>query len=162
MSQTILVNTSPIQYLHQLGVLHVLQRLFGKICVPEEVVEELCIGKQEGIELPDLRRLDYVDIVSVKEGYARQLIRDLGKGETSVLMCALASPGSLVVLDDLLARRVARSMGVKLTGTAGLLITMKRRGFIQALEPYLVQLEHCGFHLSQTHKTLLLRKADEV
>ena len=62
MPRTIIVNTSPIQYLHQPGLFHLLPKLFSRICVPEEVLDEIRTGKQEGIDLPDLRRLDYVDM----------------------------------------------------------------------------------------------------
>ena len=80
MSPIIICNTSPIQYVHQLGLFYLLQKLFGRICVPEEILDEIYQGKQEGIELPDVRCLDYVDIVTAKEGYVSQLVRDLGIG----------------------------------------------------------------------------------
>ncbi len=161
MSGIIIFNTAPIQYIHQLGLFHLVQRLFGKICVPEEVLDEIDQGKQDGIELPDLRQLDYVEIVPAKEGYVSQIVRDLGKGETAVILRDLETPDSLVVLDDLLARRVARGLGVRLTGTAGILINAKMQGFIKAVEPYLIQSEQLGFYLSQKHRALILQKAGE-
>ncbi len=125
--------------------------------MPEEVLHEIRRGEQEGIELPDLQRLDYVDIITSKASYMSRIVRDLGKGETAVLLCALENPdSSLVVLDDLLARRVARSLGIQLTGTAGILISAKKQGFIEAVGPYLTQLEQLGFYLSQKHKILIL------
>jgi predicted nucleic acid-binding protein len=64
-------------------------------------------------------------------------------------------------LDDLLARSVARGLGVKLTGTAGILINAKMKGLIEAISPYLDQLERLGFHLAPEHKSLILKKAGE-
>jgi len=40
----VICNTSPLQYLHQIGMLHLLPSLVGTVIVPEAVVEELAIG----------------------------------------------------------------------------------------------------------------------
>ncbi|MEA3417706.1 MAG: DUF3368 domain-containing protein [Thermodesulfobacteriota bacterium] len=50
---------------------------------------------------------------------------------------------------------------MKLTGTAGILINAKMKGLIEAISPYLDQLEHLGFHLAPEHKSLILKKAGE-
>lgn len=39
-------NTSPLLYLHQIGVLHLLPELFDKIWVPGAVVHELNEGRR--------------------------------------------------------------------------------------------------------------------
>lgn len=50
----IICNTSPIQYLHQLRVLHLLEALAGQVTVPTAVVDELAAGRRLGISLPDV------------------------------------------------------------------------------------------------------------
>jgi len=52
MSKKVFLNTSPIQYIHQLGLIHIIKELFGRVYVPAEVHEELNSGRKEGIELP--------------------------------------------------------------------------------------------------------------
>jgi predicted nucleic acid-binding protein len=37
----VISNTSPLQYLHQVGLLHLLPALFGQVYVPDAVVLEL-------------------------------------------------------------------------------------------------------------------------
>jgi predicted nucleic acid-binding protein len=54
----VICNTSPFQYLHQIGQLHILHALAGKIIVPPAVVEELAVGRVAGVDLPDLAQLD--------------------------------------------------------------------------------------------------------
>jgi predicted nucleic acid-binding protein len=56
----VICNTSPLQYLHQLGALHVLPALVKTITVPPAVQEELNIGRNLGLNLPDLKSLDWV------------------------------------------------------------------------------------------------------
>ena len=55
MSKKVFLNTSPIQYIHQLGLIRIIKELFGKVYVPAEVHEELNRGREEGIELPNLK-----------------------------------------------------------------------------------------------------------
>jgi len=161
MPKKVFLNTSPIQYIHQLGLIRIVKELFGKVYVPAEVCQELNRGREEGIELPNLEGMDFIEIMEPKAISFSKLVRDLGKGETAVILLGLENPGSLVILDDLLARSVARGLGVKLTGTAGILINAKMQGLIEAISPYLDQLEHLGFHLAPEHKSLILKKAGE-
>ncbi|MGV2389513.1 MAG UNVERIFIED_CONTAM: hypothetical protein LVR29_18495 [Microcystis novacekii LVE1205-3] len=39
----VIVNTSPLLYLHQVGYLELLQRLYSQILTPSAVIEELAI-----------------------------------------------------------------------------------------------------------------------
>jgi predicted nucleic acid-binding protein len=50
-------NTSPLQYLHQLGRLEILPALTGKLVVPLAVVAELGDGRDLGCDVPDVRAL---------------------------------------------------------------------------------------------------------
>jgi predicted nucleic acid-binding protein len=74
----------------------------------------------------------------------------------------MENPGSLVILDDRLAREVARAFKVKVTGTAGLLIMAKERCLIKAVKPYLDKLIDIGFYLAPEHKASILKEANEA
>lgn len=154
-------NTSPVQYLYQLGLIDCLHSLYGKIYIPEEVISEIERGKEEGIELPEIQQLSFVEKLNSKTMSFSQLVRDLGKGETAVILHGLETPGSIVVLDDLLARKIAIELGLKLTGTAGILIAAKSNGLIDKVYPYLDKMERLGFYLAPEHKSLILQKANE-
>ena len=101
----IVCNTSPIQYLHQLGVLHILPALAEYVIVPPAVAEELTVGRALGVNLPDLTALDWVVVRRPASELALPLVTDIGPGETQVLMLALESREAIVVLDDALARQ---------------------------------------------------------
>ena len=49
----VICNTSPLQYLHQLDLLDVLQAFTDHIIVPPAVVHELAAGRAQGVNLPD-------------------------------------------------------------------------------------------------------------
>ena len=87
---------------------------------------------------------------------------DLGAGELAVLTLAGARPGSVVVLDDGLARRYARLAGIRFTGTCGVLLRAKERGLLPALAPLLDQLGRLGFRLDEGTRASLLKLAGET
>lgn len=56
----IICNTSPLQYLHQLNLLHILRSLAGQVIVPPAVMQELAEGLALGVNLPDLNAQDCI------------------------------------------------------------------------------------------------------
>ena len=88
-------------------------------------------------------------------------VTDLGKGEKEVLALAIEIPDFLALLDDGLARRYANLLGIKLTGTMGILLKAKQNGYLQRIEPILNQLELLKFRLDATTRTSVLKLAGE-
>jgi predicted nucleic acid-binding protein len=144
---TVIVNTSPLQYLHQAGQLDLLPKLFKKVVVTESVAAELAAGRDVGVSLPDPNNLAWVDVSSPAKLMDGLLSLGLGAGESSVLSLALENPGSWVVLDDRLARQVAIHLNIPLLGTAGILLRAKNAGHLEAVHPVLKQLVSLGFRL---------------
>jgi len=56
----VICNTSPLQYLDQLDMLHIFQALTEGVIVPPAVVHELAIGRAQGASLPDPTVLDEI------------------------------------------------------------------------------------------------------
>jgi uncharacterized protein len=154
-------NTSPLQYLHQLGALHILPMLVKKIIVPPSVEEELIIGLGLGLSLPNLQELDWVTVRRPSSSIVLPLVTDLGPGEREVLALALETPDSVCILDDALARQVAKAMQLRVTGTLGVLIDAKRSGIIPSVCPLLDQLQSLGFRLATHTRTAVLHLAGE-
>lgn len=49
----VVCNTTPLQYLHQAGVLQILPALYGRILIPRAVANEIGAGLKAGVNLPD-------------------------------------------------------------------------------------------------------------
>lgn len=154
-------DTSPIQYLHQLELLHILPSLAKKVVVPSAVVEEIKIGNSLGVNLPILEKLDWVIVRRPASAQALPLITNLGPGETEVLMLGLEMRGAVVVLDDAPAREVAEVLGLRLTGTLGLLLDAKKAGLVNAVSPLLETLQSLKFRLAPRTLEAVLRLAGE-
>lgn len=157
----IICNTSPLQYLYQLGLLDIIPKLSKPVLVPPAVVEEIERGRGYGISLPDINALDWIEVKSPDSRIASSLITDIGPGETEVLLMGLEIPDAVVVIDDLLARRIAENLKLKLTGTLGLLIDAKKMGAIPAVKPLLQQLESLRFRIASQTKNAVLKIAGE-
>lgn len=154
-------NTSPFQYLHQLGALELLRDLTGGVTIPPSVQTELDEGRRAGHELPDLTKLDWVRRRRPQSTPVLPLAADLGPGESAVLALALESPDACVILDDGLARQAAALLRLPFTGTLGLLIDGKRKGLIPAVAPLLDRLDALRFRVSASTRNAVLQLAGE-
>ena len=78
-------DTSPIQYLHQIGFLSLLADFYTHTIVPPAVVDELERGRAIGVDLPDVRTLPWLTI-QAPEGLDKVLAAaDLGARDKEVL-----------------------------------------------------------------------------
>ncbi len=155
-------DTSPIQYLHQTGLIHLLRELAYGVYVPPAVSEELSVGRSNGVDLPGEKELSWLEAIHPQGEKDTRLLGDIGPGEAQVLMVALETQNFVAVLDDALARKRALLLDVPFTGTLGILLDAKTRGLITKVTPVLDQLESLQFRLAPHTRQLVLRKADEL
>ena len=158
---SVIVNTSPLLYLHQVGYLELLQKLYKRVIVPEAVVQELEVGAKQGINVPKLKKLDWVSIQIVQSVSLIPTFIDLGKGEAEVIALGLENPASLLILDDQLGRRIANLYQLKYTGTLGVLVKAKQLGYLWAVQPIIQMLRHQGMWLTDKIVNDVLRLAGE-
>lgn len=129
-------NASPLILLHRIGHLSLLSKLCDSLTIPKGVIEEVLPYEENMSELeaflglPNVLKLNN-DIVIEPQiaGW------DLGKGESEVLSWAVKHPGYEAILDDLEARKCARSIGVPLRGTIGIILLAKKKGLIPKAAP---------------------------
>lgn len=152
----LICDTSPIQYLHQLGLLQIVRTLGEQVLVPPAV------GRSLGVNLPDVEGLGWVTVRRPISEAASPLVSHLGPGETEVLMLALEMQEAVAALDDALARQTAETLGLHFTGTLGLLLDAKRAGLIAEVRPRLDQLNALQFRLAPHTYKAVLRLAGEV
>jgi predicted nucleic acid-binding protein len=161
MRELVISNTSPIFYLHRLGLLDLLEKLYGEIIIPNAVLEELEEGKKSGEDVPDVRIISWIKIRSISVPPAITIIPDLGKGESEALALALMEKQHLLIIDDALAREIAGLQSIRFTGTAGILLKAKKNGFINELKPVLYRLKDAGFYIRERLLFDLLKLSGE-
>ncbi len=154
-------NSSPLQYLYQADVLDLLPSLFEQICVPEAVVVELAEGRRQGVSLPILEDLSWLQVRVVRDRTLLPLVTHLGDGEKEVLALGLELSDALLLLDDRDARRHARALELEFSGTLGVLLLAKERGFLDAIRPVLDRLQALRFRLDARTRQVVLELASE-
>jgi uncharacterized protein len=58
----VICDVSPIQYLHQAGLLELQRLLYGAITIPTAVAAELREGGLRGVDLPAFEAFDWIKI----------------------------------------------------------------------------------------------------
>ena len=80
----------------------------------------------------------------------------LARGEKEVIALGLEISDSLAIIDDGLARSYAKDLGIKITGTIGVLLKAKKIGYLDLIKSILKELIMLGFYLDKTtHDTVL-------
>lgn len=154
-------NTSPLVYLHRIEALPWLPQIFSSIWIPQQVFDELNEGRILGYDVPNLRHLPWATIVEPSQMPSAWFALDLGAGEVAAMSLGLEDPGRVVILDDLLARRVAQAAGLQVWGTLRVLLEAKSSGLTVEIRPHLEQLDASGMYLSTGIKRQILRLAGE-
>lgn len=91
MHEVIVSNTTPIFYLHRVGYLELLRKLYDEIIVPDAVIEELEEGRKQGEDVPEINKYQWINVKKIQVPSQIKLIPDLGKGESEVLALGLQS-----------------------------------------------------------------------
>jgi predicted nucleic acid-binding protein len=110
---------------------------------------------------PNVATLPWARVVSSPTLALLALATDLGKGEAEAIAVA-HERNALLILDDGLARRHAKLVGVRLTGTLGVLVKAKAAGHIQKVAPVVSKLAQLGFRLSEHTRDAVLKLANEA
>lgn len=160
-SRIVIVNTSPLFYLHRIKQLHILQKLYGSIVVPEAVVSELEEGKKLGEDVPKIGDFDWITVKTVTIPSFIKIIPDLGQGEAEVVALGCVESNPLLIIDDALARRIAKLQAFKITGTAGVLLRAKKEGYITEIKATIEILKEAGFYLNDKLITDMLKISGE-
>jgi len=145
----VVCNSSPLIHLAKIKMLEILENFFGEILVPEAVYSE-CV--REGGEREDAKEIEkarWIRVVNIQdEELKRALNVILDEGESESIVLALEQSADLILFDDYEAREFARTYGLNITGTLGILMKAKREGKIASLKEELERLRASGFWLS--------------
>ena len=144
----VIADASPIIALVAIGELEILQKMYQKVYITDIVRFEI------HADLPS-----WIEVTTLYDPTEFQILQlELDKGEASAIALALENPNSKIILDENKGRSVAKRLGLKVTGTIGIIITAKDLGLIQSGMEVLAKLEAHGFWLSeQLKKELIIR-----
>ena len=143
----VIADTSCLIVLNRTNLLHILRDLYGHVIVTDEVASEY------GDVLPQ-----WVRVEKVKDRNALKLINTfIDLGEASSCALALETDDSIVIIDDLKGRKIAGRLGLRITGTLGIMLRAKERKLIDSLKNVVAQLRNEGFHVSEELEIEILK-----
>lgn len=145
--EIIIADASCLIVLDNIQELSLLEKLFGKVLITEEVKKEF------GLDLPEWLKVREVKNQSKKD--ALNLILD--KGEASSIALCLETAESILIIDEKKGRRIAQDLGVKIIGTLGVILKAKENGLLNSVEDFLGKLENADFRISPILKEKILK-----
>ncbi len=104
----------------------------------------------------------WIRIEQVNDKYKQRLLEmQVDKGEASALTLAIETPGSIIIVDDYRARKVAEKLHINYTGTIGVIIKAKLKGIIPSIKPLLTKIKETDFRISAELEKQALQEAGE-
>ncbi len=155
-------NSTPLIHLAKIGRLELLEEFFGEILIPEAVYRECVVEGSESEDALAIKNTEWIKVEKINdERLKRSLMIKLDEGESEAIVLALEKKADLILIDDYDGREVARALGLKVTGTIGILLKAKFSGRITSLKDELEKLKSTGFWLSEGLYEKILKKAGE-
>jgi len=148
---SIITNTGPLIALAKIDKLSLLHQLFGTVFVPTAVHRVSMAKSGSDVERLDVAFNQFIKITAPPDlpAEVRIVTEHLDAGEQQAIALAYVEK-TVLVIDERLGRIVARQLGLTLSGSTGVLIEAKRRGFIPAVVPLLYAIRHHGYWLSDS------------
>lgn len=162
----IVADTTPLISLMKIGHLDLLEQLFGEVQIPEAVFDELVYNTNFPEESKLIQESNYIIRISVKDTSAVDLLRrssGLDAGESEAIILSDSIGASLLLMDEVKGRQVAKQMGIPLMGTIGLLLVgyneklLTKQQILECIEI----MKTSGRHISESLYQQLLAKISE-
>lgn len=151
-------DNSVLSCLAKIGELDLLRKLYGKITVTESIRAEASHASAP----EDLGKLfstlpEWISVVADPSPLLEEM-EGLDQGEASAITLTWQNRStSLLILDEKRGRKVATALGLRITGTAGLLTDAAEAGLIDFEEVFL-RLSRTDFRLSPQVVEVLRQK----
>ena len=144
-------NSTVLIVLERIGHLDLLPKLVGRLDVPEAVLRETGV------------HADWLHVRSVQNRSLIAALRtQVDEGEAEAIALAAESPGSVLLLDEKKARRIASEMKVPVVGTVGLIVRAKRARLVPSCQGVLDAMIAADFRMTEALYREALRLAGEA
>lgn len=152
----VVCDTSPICYLLLIGEIQLLPQLYGQVLIPQVIQNELADERSPTVvqawisQPPEWLVIQRIDVASDGD------LDNLDPGERDAIML-VAVGADLIIIDDLLARQMAISLDLRVTGLLGVLNEANRQKLID-FPGAIARLQQTTFRASSKLIQLLLQQ----
>ena len=158
MNDRIVINTSPLIALGKMGLLDLVRELPIVLVTPTQVKQEL----DAGIELGHLIGFPgWVEVRELSLPIDQSFFDRLDSGEAAVIQLALEIEVDTVCLDEIKGRRIAKELGLSVTGSLGILGKAKKLGLVNEIKPVILAAIENGIYYDDRLIERFLRELGE-
>jgi predicted nucleic acid-binding protein len=151
MHNIVISDTSCLIIFNKIGQLEILQKVYDNVITTPEVAEEFSEILPDWIIIKEVQDKKYQEFIETQIDY----------GEASAIALAKEIDNSLLLLDDLKARKLAGKLNLRFTGTLGVITKAKQIGVIKAVRPIIDSLLLTDFRISENVIDELLKLNNE-
>jgi predicted nucleic acid-binding protein len=156
----IVSDSSPLVVLSLVDCLWLLDDLFNEVLIPRKVYEEATIEGKQGAE-----SIARWATGKIAEASSSNLVSDgtitLDAGESEAITLYKDKSADYLLIDERKGRKVAADMGIKITGSLGILVAAKKKGLIQTIKPFIQKLRQTNQRFSEQLLNDILTLAGE-
>jgi len=140
-------NTTPIITLASIGRIDILKYFFDAVYIPQAVHDEIKAKRAYGHrEIDDV----FFRVMGIRDIFAQDiLLNDLDLGEAQAIVLAKELQADIVLIDEAIGYRLARSQHLDVRRTLSLVIAAKKNGYLEAVKPLLDEMMYRKRWISQ-------------
>ena len=158
--RNVVVNSTPIITLANSDCIEILKSVYDEINIPVAVMKEIS-AKEDSVCSKILQNSSWIKIVQCPDFNRKIYPAYLHDGEIEVMELAKHLKSDLLIIDDNVAKKFAKSFGFKITGTLGVLLKAKRMGILREIRPLIKTVQENNFYLSNRIVEEVLKLAGE-
>lgn len=133
----VISDTTPIISLLKADHLEILEKLYGKVLIPEAVYQELIENPAYEREAEIVKKAEFLCVLpieNIKSVSVLRCVTGLDLGESEALIMYDEQKADLLLIDERKGRKVAKQLNTRYIGTAGILMQAYDMGLMQQSE----------------------------
>ena len=159
----VISDATPIITLAKIDKLDILGRFYHEVLLPNAVFDEVCGNQAFAAEASAIQKCEFIRLKAVNRIQSVKILMasGLGLGESEAIVLADTLSDTLLLIDERQGRQIAQNMGIRITGTLGILLQAKKLGLIENIKPLLDKLITENIRISEPLYNSILEQALE-
>lgn len=157
----IVADSGPLISLAIIDQLDLLKQLYQQVLVPPAVWHEVTVKGRGMPGAHAVAQLTWLEIRKPEPQVLQPLSILVDPGEAEAIALAQTVAGSIVLLDDSQARRVAERFNIPRIGTLGILRRAKKMGLLEKIRPHVEYLRANNIYMAENLVEAVLRDVGE-
>ena len=158
-------DTTPLISLLKIERIDLLEKLFGRVLIPQAVFDELVVDGRFKNEAEVIQNKKFIQIKNVNNQESVSILKratGLDQGESEAIVLSDEVKADLLLMDEAKGRAVSSDMGLSIMGTIGILMAAYKEHELTAdeVKECVAGLQRANRHIGQRHYQLLLDMLD--